>query len=301
MPSKFLILGCTGEVGSRLTNLLLSQGFIVYGISGVRKCAIVHPNHSCTKLDLLKTKNLFHEIKFKPDILIHTAWVTNYKTYKDSELNFDWLRKSKDIISDFENIGGEYLVVTSTCFEYLWGGELPLSEHSQIGPSNNYGKAKFELLDWLDCSTRIPYLWTRTFFQYGLNENFGRLVPSLIDTLIDNKSFFVKSPNEIRDFIFINDVVNILNLLIQNREVGIFNLGTGTGVSLRKIATLIGLLLNRDELIIFDETNLSKSIVVSDTTKLVNKFKDYTWTRLESAILSTIEERSVKRLTILSE
>ena len=75
MPSKFLILGCTGEVGSRLTNLLLSQGFIVYGISGVRKCAIVHPNHSCTKLDLLKTKNLFHEIKFKPEgVRISFSW-----------------------------------------------------------------------------------------------------------------------------------------------------------------------------------------------------------------------------------
>jgi nucleoside-diphosphate-sugar epimerase len=291
MAYKFLILGCTGEIGSLLTKLLLRQGHIIYGISGSRNCKINHPRHRCQKINLLKELNLFEVIDFKPEILIHTAWLTDYRTYRNSEVNFEWLNISKKIISDFAVIGGQYLVVTSTCFEYSWEGKHPLSENSIVAPNTNYGISKFKLLEWIETTNIIPYLWTRIFFQFGPTENFGRFIPSLIDTLKSGNPFYVNSPNEIRDYVYIFDVANILILLINKYETGIFNIGTGIGTSSRTIANLVSSIMKKENLVIFNQENKSESTVVSNTSKLIQSLNHYKWVPIESSILLSIKSR----------
>jgi UDP-glucose 4-epimerase len=291
MNYKILLLGCTGEVGSRLSKLLLEKGHVVFGISGSRECKIAHPNHICVRINLLLINNLFSEISFKPDILIHTAWTTEYNTYKNSHQNFEWLNVSKKIISDFIEKGGKYLVVTSTCYEYSWSSEKALSENSKVVPITLYGQSKHQLLKWIQDNIKIPFLWTRTFFQFGLAEPPERLIPSLIDALHNNTHFLINSPSEIRDYVFIEDIVNILTLLIQNQKIGIYNIGTGTGVSSRQLANLIGQIFDKENLILYDESNHSKSKIISNPTKLMKSVKNFTWTSLESAIILTIKER----------
>jgi nucleoside-diphosphate-sugar epimerase len=290
MNKKILLLGCSGEVGFRLSTELLGSGYIVYGVRGKRDCKITNPNHRCIQIDLLKPKSNLNLEEFNPEIMIHTAWITEPKLFWNSPANLNWVKASKRIILDFEKSGGKYLLVTSTCAEYSWSGSKPIRETAIENPNSIYGKSKLELLNWLR-NRDLPFLWTRTFFQFGLNELAGRLIPSLIDNLLTDKKYVIQNSQDIRDFIYIEDVVQILKILIVNEKLGVFNIGTGNGIKVQTAAQAIANLINREDLLQFETSDQPTSIVISNPDKLLSTVGNYPWTDFESALTETINFR----------
>jgi nucleoside-diphosphate-sugar epimerase len=293
MNNRVFILGCSGEVGSRLTFLLVQAGYIVHGVRGTRPCKVNNQNHNCYKIDLLNSDLTRYLTDFKPNVLIQTAWITDPGIFWESTLNNNWVEVSKKIIQDFEKIGGEYLIVTSTCAEYSWENNQPLSEYSNENPNSNYGHAKFELLKWVH-TRDISFLWTRTFFQFGLNEPSGRLIPSLVDSLLTGNKYLIKNSLDVRDFVYVNDVARILYQLIHNKASGIVNIGSGVGRSIISTAELIADLIGRRDLLYFEDSNQSANIVVSNPSKLMSLVGVFSWTPFKKAIEETIKVRTVR-------
>lgn len=292
MHKKVFLTGCTGEIGFRLTLLLLDLGYEVYGVSGRKKCQIVDQKHRCSQIDLLDPSLDLELQDIKPDILVHTSWLTTPKEFWNSGQNSDWVTASKRIINQFLYSGGKYLVVTGSCAEYSWGAGLPLTENSLEDPTTTYGKAKLELLNWIR-SQEIPYLWTRTFFQFGMKESPGRLIPDVIDLLCRSQEFVVRSRLDVRDFIFVEDVSKILSLLISQNQLGVVNIGRGVGTNVGELALAVAELVGRKDLIKFDEANIQKSSVISNPEKLQTILENFKWTPLESALIKTIKARSI--------
>ena len=154
-----------------------------------------------------------------------------------------------------------------------------------------YGKSKLELLNWIE-QRDLPFLWTRTFFQFGLNEPTGKLIPSIIDAILKGDSFEVQNEHDVRDFIYINDVVSALDVLICQEELGIINLGTGSGTAIRSITDLIANKMGRNDLIQYKSIHEATSTVVSNPEKLLSRISDHRWTPLDLAITETIRSRS---------
>ena len=294
MSKKVLVIGCSGQIGSRLTVLLLEYGFVVYGVSGSTPCTIDDKNHFCRKIDLLNSTTSLNLGEFKPDILVHTAWVTTPGVFWESPINYDWVKVSKKIIQEFEQSGGKYLLVTSTCAEYSWESMQPLSEISEASPVSNYGKSKLELFNWVS-GTTIPFLWTRTFFQFGLNEPNGRLIPTLIDSLLAGNEFVIRNSSDVRDFVYIEDVVKIIYKLIIQEQLGVINIGRGVGIDIRSVTKTITDLIGREDLLRYENSSHPKSIVVSNPKNLLSAVGDHSWTSFDSAIFATINSRSSKR------
>ena len=290
MSKKVLILGCSGQVGSRLTLLLLKYGFIVRGVSGSKLCKINDRNHFCKKINLLDPRVSLNLDGFKPDVMVHTAWVTTPGIFWNSPINDEWVKASKKIILEFEQSGGKYLVVTSTCAEYSWETSKPLSETSETNPKFNYGKSKLELLNWMK-SSKIPFLWTRTFFQFGLDEPFGRLIPSMVDSMLAGKAFEVHNPNDIRDFVYISDVAEVLSTLICKEQLGIINIGTGNGFKISSIAQKIVDQIGNKNLVRYCASTQPASVVVSNPSKLLSVIGNYSWTSIDKAISETVKAR----------
>jgi nucleoside-diphosphate-sugar epimerase len=270
--------------------LLLKSGFKVWGVKSSKPCNILDTNHVCKELNLLSSKINLDLDQIKPDIMVHTAWITTPGVFWESQDNYKWIRASKKLIEEFSKSGGKYLVITSTCAEYSWDTEIPLNESSKTSPQSRYGKSKLELLNWLN-QQQVPFLWARTFFQFGLNEPNGRLVPSLIDSLLAGKEFEVKNPNDIRDFIFIEDVVQVLFNLIVKNHLGIINVGTGLGTSIRFITDLIASELNGITLVKYPDFTKTGGSIVANPEKLISVIGTYPWTRLDEAISKTIAYR----------
>ena len=290
MSGNVFITGCSGAVGSRLTLLLLKSGYKVRGVRGSKPCKVIDKNHSCEELNLLSSKTSLDLVDFKPDIMVHTAWITTPGVFWESPMNDQWVKASKKLIKEFVQSGGKYLMVTSTCAEYSWETTIPISETSETSPLSRYGKSKLELLTWVR-QQEIPFLWTRTFFQFGLDEPNGRLIPSIIDALLAGKNFEVKNSNDIRDFIFIEDVVQVLAKLIEKKYLGVINIGTGSGIDVRSISKLISGQIRSKDLVTYSKPVQLGSSVVSNTEKLLSVVEGYSWTRIEDSISKTIECR----------
>jgi nucleoside-diphosphate-sugar epimerase len=291
MAQRVFLTGCSGEIGSRLTSLLLEQGYEVFGVRGSKECTVSNPMHICNQVNLLNPDVKLGMQLIKPDVLVHAAWLTTPKEYWESDLNAEWVEASKRIIHEFSSSGGKYLVVTGSCAEYSWETKTPISESSLEHPTSSYGKAKLELLNWIR-KQEIPFLWTRTFFQFGMNEPKGRLIPDIVDSLSSGKEFVVQSASDVRDFVFVEDVSAIISLLISRKQIGVVNIGSGEQIEIEILTRAIAELLEHPELLKFSTVVLPKSYVVSDPQKLRSIIGNYSWMPLESALVKTIEARN---------
>jgi len=125
-------------------------------------------------------------------------------------------------------------------------GELGYNDNHQIvdqlKPLNPYGESKNEFDKWVLQQTQKPYFWAglKFFNVYGPNEYHKNRMASVIyhsfnQIMNTSKMQLFRSHNpdfkdgeQKRDFIFVNDVTNILYFFLNHRkDSGIYNVGTG--------------------------------------------------------------------------
>lgn len=290
---RVLVTGSSGQVGSRLMKKLPLSEFDIYAVSS----NVSKPNadlaYTRVPLNLLEDEidSIIQEIR--PELLIHLAWETKPGAFWDSPENARWFEASKRLVNSFNKWGGSKIVISGTCAEYDWSGSIPLTESDAELPKSIYGQAKLDLLNFLR-NQPTPFLWTRTFFQFGDNEPVGRLVPSVVDSIAARGEFTIQRPNDVRDYIYIDDVANIIASLILAEKEGIFNVASGTGVTMRELGDTIASITGRQELIKFRDQDEIPSIVLADISKLEKALGKVTYTPLVDAIKKTIKERATR-------
>jgi nucleoside-diphosphate-sugar epimerase len=288
---KVLITGSSGQVGTRLTKNLSTAGFDVVGIGTRENLNAANESNSYIKFDLLAedVESLIEQIR--PELLIHLAWETQPSSFWESPKNILWLDSSKKLVESFYKWGGERIVVAGTGAEYDWESQSPFNELDPELPKSIYGQSKLALLNVLRQQPK-SFLWTRTFFQFGDKETPGRLIPSLIDTLHAGQKFSIQKPDDIRDLIYVDDVVQIMTSLIVSKKEGVFNVATGVGITMRELGTKIASIFGRPDLLHFQEQSEKPSIVQANIAKLEKTLGRITYTSLDEAISKTIRERA---------
>lgn len=116
------------------------------------------------------------------------------------------------------------------------------SEIPQLEPLNPYGKSKNEIDKWILKQTATPPQWAgfKFFNVFGPNEyHKGRMASVIFHSFNQIKEtgrvkLFrshrpdYKDGEQIRDFVYVKDVVDVLHWFTQNKAAnGIYNLGTG--------------------------------------------------------------------------
>ena len=76
---------------------------------------------------------------------------------------------------------------------------------------------------------------------YGPNQKKDRLIPSLIEACLKNNEFPCTEGTQLRDFIFIDDVVGSIFKCYKNEKAKgqIFNIGSGEPKKIRQIINLV--------------------------------------------------------------
>lgn len=252
---KILVTGATGFIGSAFVRHALAQGHIIGAL--VRPGKAIPPNlPQHERLQFLRgtlTEPPVSELKrFQADVCLHLAWITTPGVYLESPEN-EWFRDvSLGFLRQVHELGTHHIVGVGTCIEYKMTGE-PLSEdHTPIAPTTTYARCKNELRLALEAESRargFTFAWGRVFYPYGPGEHPDRLCSSIIRKLSRNEKVILKTPNSVKDYIYIDDLASAILCTIESRFAGMINWGTGVGVSVRQIAETAAGLFGRQELI----------------------------------------------------
>lgn len=303
---RILVTGATGFIGNTVCKLLLQKDFEVHAISSREIKNTLNTDIYCHRADLLnfvEIKELISEVR--PTHLMHFAWYAVPSKYANAEENLLWVQVSKEILENFKEFGGKRMVFAGTCFEYdLKYGYLK-EDTTPSRPNTLYGicKYSFENIARDYCiKNELSFASGRIFYLYGEGESAKRIIPYVINNLLDNKVVRCSHGNQIRDFLNVYDVASAFIEIINSDLEGIVNIGSGKPIKLKEIILNIGKKIGKENLIHFGEIKSAENeprMIVSDNTKLINNTN---WTQkydLDSGLDITIDWWRKKRKDLI--
>ncbi len=292
---RVLVTGGMGFIGSHCLAPLVQRGYEVHAIStrsGMKsESSVVW--HQADLLNSSAGERLMEEIK--PTHLLHLAWYVIPGKLFSSDLNFDWVRSSMELLRAFQQQGGRRVVMSGSSDEYDWNYGYCHETRTPTVPNTIYGSCKhaLEVMVRAFCLAHgVSYAWPRVFFVYGPNEHPDRLVSSVIRSLLLGKEARCSHGKQIRDYLHVQDVANAIVSVLDDGIEGAVNIGSGTAVTLRDIVMTIGRMLKREDLIklgaIPSRAN-DMPLVVADIERLVKEIQWQPRFSMEEGLTHTIE------------
>jgi len=239
---NILIVGGTGFIGYHLAKRSLEKGWQVTSISTKKPKKLRFLSKVKYKFcDITKQKSL------KKNINKSFTYVVNLGGHVDHS------NKNKTFESHYRgcvNLAEIFLKNPPRAFLQMGSsveyGNLksPQNENGKCNPKSNYGKAKFLASKYLIAlfkNKKFPSIILRLYLAYGPKQDLNRFLPIIINGCIKNKKFPCSAGNQFRDFIHINDVVDVIMKSLVNKKVKgqIINIGTGNPKKLKKIIKYI--------------------------------------------------------------
>ncbi|MFY7965492.1 MAG: NAD-dependent epimerase/dehydratase family protein [Chitinophagaceae bacterium] len=246
--NKILIIGSQGFIGSAICNYFLKKGFDVVG------CDIVDKSENCSYYyhkitsdlsnDLVK---IFAEHQFQ--LCINAAGSGNVPLSVENPL-LDFKANVADVISILDaiklhNSSCKYLHISSAA---VYGNpeKLPVCENDLTQPVSPYGYHK--LMSESICKEYYKLFGLKTaiirpFSVYGagLKKQLFWDLCQKISKSESNKIELFGTGEESRDFIYINDLVELIYLINakDNFECSIYNAASGIETKINQLASII--------------------------------------------------------------
>jgi nucleoside-diphosphate-sugar epimerase len=227
MPHEILITGATGFVGRHLAPILEQKGYAVRGLS--RKDGDL----ASMALDFPGVEHVFH---LAGRTFVPESWTTPKPFY---ELN---VIGTLNILEFCKRQRASITIVSS----YVYGipERLPIREDHVVKALNPYGQSKImaeELAQFYRCHSGLPLSIVRPFNLYGSGQDSRFLIPTLIRQFLDPAVVEVQVADlrPRRDYLHVEDFVQMLVRILETGRHGVFNAGFGTSVSVEEIARMV--------------------------------------------------------------
>ncbi|RLD58432.1 MAG: ADP-glyceromanno-heptose 6-epimerase [Bacteroidetes bacterium] len=253
-----IVTGAAGFIGSCLVNKLNNKGISDIGIvddfSNERKNKNIEHKAYWEKIDRevfidwLKTNHRSVEFVFHIGARTDT---TEFNVEIFDKLNLNYTKSVWDACIEY----GIPLVYASSAATYGMGEHGYIDNHDiveKLKPLNPYGESKNDFDKWALSQNRQPKFWAgmKFFNVYGPNEFHKDRMASVIFHAFNQikntgkvKLFRSHRPDfkdgeQLRDFIYVKDVVDVLYFMMENqKDSGLYNLGTGKARSFLDLAT----------------------------------------------------------------
>ena len=137
----------------------------------------------------------------------------------------------------------------------------------------------------------MQHSWLRLFSVYGPHDNHEWLIQYLIKKMLANEPIGVTKGEQVWDYLYIEDICDLLLTLSQLDGVGICNLGSGKGIKVRDIINIIKEKTNSSSIINFGAIPYRPDQVMkmeADITKLIEHTNWIPSTNFETGIQKTI-------------
>jgi UDP-glucuronate decarboxylase len=228
---RVLVTGASGFLGRACVRSLLARGFEVHGTGRGGPPPIA--GLTWHQADLLGEAGRERVIAaVRPSHLVHLAWEARPGLYRDSADNPAWAAASLDLRARAAAVGTGRILGIGTCFEYGPFSGPCVEAATPCRPATPYGRSKLAAAEGFAAAGAA---WGRVFFPFGPGEPAAKLIPALIRSLIAGEEFPCSQGEQLRDFIYVEDLADAVVAVLQSGLTGIVNLGSGEGRRLKDI------------------------------------------------------------------
>ena len=264
--SNILITGASGFIGANLVHDLINTKDQIH-ILIKKESNLWRLNNIISKcyvhfVDISKIKEVENVIsEIKPETVYHCATYGVYPNQKDTQkIDQTNLIGTKNLVSSLaKNTDLKRLVNLGSVFEY---GSKPglIKETDSTQGLDHYGKSKIlqtKIIEDLSQQHNLPAVTLRIFTAYGNFEEPGRLISDIMVAIIKKNPIKILSSSAMRDFIYINDVIDALKKISVKPGINgeIFNVGSGHASSVENIVNLVCNITNTDSEVIWQDKN----------------------------------------------
>jgi UDP-glucuronate decarboxylase len=227
---RVLVTGASGFIGRALVPALLERGFEVHGVARTPQPATAGVTWHAADL-LTEAGRADALFASRPTHLVHLAWEARPGRYREDPVNRLWAEASIDLLARARASGPRRIVGIGSCFEY-GPQDGPCAELTDRRPTTLYGQTKLEASE---AYIAAGAAWGRVFFPFGPHEPAARLIPSLIRILRAGQSFDCSHGEQLRDFIYVDDLAQMIAAVLESELTGAVNLASGEARSLRSV------------------------------------------------------------------
>jgi len=193
--------------------------------------------------NLIGTINLIKACqKFGFDLFVNTGSSSEYGIKERA-------MQEGDLLEPVNDYGISKSAATQYCRAVARNKGLPIKERAMqegdlLEPVNDYGISKSAATQYCRAVARnkgLPIVTLRLFSPYGSYEQSTRLIPSVILSCLRRKKPKISSPYFVRDFVYIQDVLDAYAKLSEVPDLGgeVFNIGSGKQCMVGDVANMI--------------------------------------------------------------
>ena len=259
-----LVAGGAGYIGSHMTVLLVKQGYEVVvvdnlrtghwqSVKGAQKFCVGDLRDTAFLHRVFSENRIDGVINFAACSLVGESVVDPLKYYGNN------VEGAVSLLTAMQTHGVDKIVFSSTAATYGEPEKQPIEEGDRTEPTNPYGATKLaieNMLKWCDGAYGIRYVALRYFNAAGSDTEAGigedhepesHLIPLVMKTALGQRDHIgifgedYPTPDGtcVRDYIHVKDLAEAHLLALEYLERGgssdVFNLGNGTGYSVREI------------------------------------------------------------------
>jgi len=249
MVKSVFVTGAGGFIGKNLVNALIKEGNVVY-TSSRKKSEEINLEEN-----IIHTKKRFQDLSvsdFKNiDVLFHMAAITDTVFEDEETMHQVNVLDSLELFKKFFSSGGKCIIYASSSSVY--GNNLsPLTESTPSQPLSPYARSKLaleksskllsqEFPDRLIVGLRYSNVYGSPEHKKGKRAS---MIWQLFNEMKEKDPKLFEFGEQVRDFIYIDDVVRATIMATKSKNSGIFNIGLGEGTSFNQLVEIINKYLN---------------------------------------------------------
>lgn len=298
---RVLVTGATGFVGACLTRRLLEMGHEVH--------AFVRQTANRWRIADIASRIVLHDVDLRdadaveqavdairPANIFHLATYGGFSFQKDvAAIYAANFMGTVNLVHACQKIGFDRFIHTGSSSEYGLK-TAPMKETDLLEPLGDYAVSKAAAT--LFCRSEalqkgLPIATLRIFSPYGPWDDPQRLIPYVIATLLDGTVPALSNPASVRDYIFIDDVIDAY-LSVLDAEIipgEIYNVGSGVQTGIGKVVDRAVSIIDTGIMPRWGVENSKRpepAVWVADASKMKTHFNWEAVTRLEDGLLQTI-------------